>query len=470
MNTVRCGFDMRLLSVVGAVGALFSVSFVSACGTSTCTAMEPGELARGARLFRIDVYDGAAARCDGSGLAAGAPAPLLSRSAAAGQPLTIDVPPGRRTLVLIAFADDAGTQPIGSACTESDLGGASANCFGLKVEPLPDLGAGCGDGGGECACRASPDSCPSGSWCAANGECVSGCKAPSDCAAPTPRCDLVQHRCVECVDAGDCAPGKRCSPSGRCVDGCDVNAGAVCPGTLACCTNVCIDTATDVASCGACGRACSSTGVAAPQCAGGLCTPQCLAGRGDCNRPIAPAPDDGCETDLFTTANCGACNRPCALDHATPKCPTGTCLIESCDSGHFDCDGAAATGCECAGVDKNDGQKGCCPGGKCQAAHANGFGQTFYSCTPAGTFDQALATDAANSYSMSNAMAPFQQTCPNGTTKVVCKRSTNTNGANAQCVCWAYEDSANPAVVGKALRVTGTNTCMCPTSTGTAWQ
>jgi hypothetical protein len=184
---------------------------------ATCTMMEPGELARSAQSFRLDVYDGAT-RCDGPRLAAGAPAPLASKAARRGEPLGVDIKPGRHTVVLIAFADEGGTQPIASACTETEVGGGAASCLGLALEPLPD-------GGG--------------------GVIIGGCSAD--------------------------------------------------------------DVATNVSHCGACGRTCSSLGVSAPICMAGLCTPACVEGRGDCNHPIAPMPDDGCETNLYDVANCGAC-------------------------------------------------------------------------------------------------------------------------------------------------------------------
>src|SRR5260370_38097204 len=106
-------------------------------------------------------------------------------------------------------------------------------------------------------------------------------------------------------------------------------------------------------------------------CMGGLCRPTCQSGWDDCNHPIAPAADDGCETDIFTIGNCGHCGTSCVLPHALGQCPTGTCQIQSCSPGFFDCDGTATSGCECAGVEElvDGGTSGCCGSG-CQTVHS----------------------------------------------------------------------------------------------------
>src|SRR6185503_368515 len=57
------------------------------------------------------------------------------------------------------------------------------------------------------------------------------------------------------------------------------------------------DLATSTDHCGACGRACSASGVASRACAGGLCISACTIGFANCAFPAAPAGDDGCEID-----------------------------------------------------------------------------------------------------------------------------------------------------------------------------
>src|SRR6185503_9228320 len=78
-------------------------------------------LVTAAALTRLDIY-GSTAHCDSDGtIAADAGAPLVSRTYAAGDAVTLDIPAGHHALVLTTFADGAGTQPLGVACTEADV-------------------------------------------------------------------------------------------------------------------------------------------------------------------------------------------------------------------------------------------------------------------------------------------------------------------------------------------------------------
>lgn len=407
-------------------------------------AMEPpSELVTRAAILRLDVYDGVG--CDGARVQTGAPPPSESKAAQPGTPIDLDIPPGRHALELTAFADEGQTQPIGSACSEATLTAGTPACFHLALAPLPDA--------------AAPPPCD-------GGPCPSGCMGAADCAAnPVEKqCDLTTHRCVECLGPGDCAAGKRCSPSGACADGCDPGAGSMCAGALACCSMACTDLQRDVASCGACGRTCDSTHVAQPTCAGGLCTPSCAPGWGDCNQPIAPTADDGCETNLNDVQHCGACNKTCTFANATPACPSGSCVLKSCNGGFFDCDGQTQTGCECPGVDKQDGLKGCCPGGACQAQHSDGFGHSFYDCVAFGTYSMQVAADAARAYDP--AASQFMLTCPDGVTQFIGIRPTaNPNSS----VTWAYSSSVS-TLVGHAHYNALSNGFLCPTVGDVTWK
>src|ERR1700751_312668 len=70
-------------------------------------------LVTAAALTRLDVY-GATALCDSDGnIDADAGAPLVSRTYAPGEAITLDVAPGHHALVLTTFADGAGTEPLG---------------------------------------------------------------------------------------------------------------------------------------------------------------------------------------------------------------------------------------------------------------------------------------------------------------------------------------------------------------------
>jgi hypothetical protein len=80
----------------------------------------------------------------------------------------------------------------------------------------------------------------------------------------------------------------------------------VCTCALTLCGAACVDVQTDEANCGACGHAClDGANETATTCISGACVPSCVAGFGDCTTPQAPAADNGCETDLNSTASCG---------------------------------------------------------------------------------------------------------------------------------------------------------------------
>jgi hypothetical protein len=257
-----------------------------------------------------------------------------------------------------------------------------------------------------------------------------------------------------------CPAGKQCSPSGSCVDGC-VASMPNCAAGDQCCSSLCIDVGTDLSNCGSCGRACSSTHVNTPSCSNKLCAPTCAAGWADCNHPVAPNADDGCETNINDVNRCGACNAPaCNLAHATAACPAGSCTVGSCNAGYFDCDGKAATGCECPGVDLGGGAGGCCPGNKCQTAHTDGFAHSFYDCEP--TYSETLARDAAKAAGFAN---PFGNNCGTGNSeKVICGQSSTA------CTCWVYADSASSMnATGRARANTTSNTCYCPNVGDQPW-
>lgn len=140
-----------------------------------------------ALLVRLDVY-GAGAHCAADGLlAADSGAPLVSRNYVQGQTITLDVAPGPHAIVVTTFADEAGAQVLGEACTEADLSAGSQICFDVTLLAVEsDLGAG-----------------------------VIGCVSDTVCRtadadgglSPTPFCDPKAHHCVECVTAADCPGG-----------------------------------------------------------------------------------------------------------------------------------------------------------------------------------------------------------------------------------------------------------------------
>jgi hypothetical protein len=122
----------------------------------------------------------------------------------------------------------------------------------------------------------------------------------------------------------------------------------------------------------------------------GAC-PGCAPGRADCNHN----PADGCETDITTIANCGACGRVCPQIGGVNTCASnGTvwfCKI-TCDANHADCNHNPYDGCEvdittvnncggCGIVCNNPHGTTACSGHACVPSCANGWG----ACGPAGS-------------------------------------------------------------------------------------
>jgi hypothetical protein len=99
----------------------------------------------------------------------------------------------------------------------------------------------------------------------------------------------------------------------------------------------------DPANCGQCGYVCNLPN-AVSGCANGDCiVSSCLGNYRNCDGN----PANGCETNILNNmSHCGACNIACSAPHANMACSNGTCVITSCQSGFYDCDGIAANGCE----------------------------------------------------------------------------------------------------------------------------
>jgi hypothetical protein len=91
-------------------------------------------------------------------------------------------------------------------------------------------------------------------------------------------------------------------------------------------------------------------------CTGGDCV--CAAGYADCDAK----PDNGCEADLGSAADCGGCGHVC--DNGA--CTAGAC---GCDQDFSDCDGKPQNGCEVSLLTDVDNCGACghaCLGGACQ--------------------------------------------------------------------------------------------------------
>lgn len=124
-------------------------------------------------------------------------------------------------------------------------------------------------------------------------------------------------------DAGSCADGTA-DCNGDPADGCEASL-------------------SDPSHCGACGVVCDLPG-ATSTCVDGAC--EVVACEGALTADCDALADNGCESSLATLERCGACDTPCDPPHATASCAGGACLVEACDEGWADCDGAPDNGCE----------------------------------------------------------------------------------------------------------------------------
>src|SRR5262249_7949412 len=101
----------------------------------------------------------------------------------------------------------------------------------------------------------------------------------------------------------------------------------------------------DPRNCGTCGVVCNLPHATAG-CAGGHCTTVvCDAGYANCSPSVA----DGCETQLGTMTNCGACGDTCSAPNTTATCDQSTnpaTCSYTCVAGFANCNGTMSDGCE----------------------------------------------------------------------------------------------------------------------------
>ena len=182
------------------------------------------------------------------------------------------------------------------------------------------------------------------------GPTLCGCTIDSDCPSAAPRCDPATLKCAPCLPQNDnCAAGTKCLADGagsyRCATNCISNSD--CPQfglTISCCSSHCIDTTSDPANCGACGKSCPTPANASPACSMSTCgLGACTTGYADCNK----LGSDGCEADTTSDVHhCGACGTACpSYQNGTATCTTGQCG-HACTTGYADCNNSALDGCE----------------------------------------------------------------------------------------------------------------------------
>jgi hypothetical protein len=260
----------------------------------------------------------------------------------------------------------------GGACVVQQCSAGWADCDGVAADGCEaDLtsSATCGGCGTSCGLQTCCDGfCSDTTDDIANcGACGHACSGQHAAAWSCTSGACVVHQCD--VGWADC--------NGIAADGCeaDLTSSATCGGCgtscglQTCCYGFCSDTTDDLSNCGACGHACTGQH-AVWSCTSGACVVnQCLTGWADCNGIAA----DGCEINVASGAtcggcgtscglqtccsgfcadttddisNCGACGHACSGRHAAWSCSSGACVVNQCNLGWADCNGAAADGCE----------------------------------------------------------------------------------------------------------------------------
>jgi hypothetical protein len=305
----------------------------------------------------------------------------------------------------------------------------------------------CGACGKACDTKTSQGpSCDDGTTCSYTG-CSSGY---ADCDTNSPDTD----GCETKVASATCnACGTSCDTTHSNGASCQMGtSGATCKYTscgqgYADCnttppdTNGCETQVTTATNCGACGRACDTKTSNGASCNGGNCQyTGCAGGYADC---VTTAPNtNGCESSLSSTATCGGCSNACNTKTGAASCTGSTCTYQ-CNSGLSDCNASKAPdtdGCECS-------TPGCCGTG-CETTHTDGVGQSFYDCNAQGSYNQSQAQEACTAYT-GNASACTPSTTCCGITLGVCLGVTAHSvcgSANGKCNCWQYQGQ-NPGKV-----------------------
>ena len=223
---------------------------------------------------------------------------------------------------------DGGTPDGGLDAGESDAGCTLTTCGSSCVDTQTDVRH-CGECGADCTAL---DGVVSGEVRCVEGACViDACAADrGDCDADAANgCEAILTTAEHCGACGVSCSGATplCSMGAGTELGYDCASGCMAP-TPDRCGDECVDTATDVAHCGACDAACPVPANGSATCDGTGCGFVCDAGFHACG--------DACVPDTAVTscgASCTACPAPA---NASPTCD-GTACGFTCNTGFHRC-------------------------------------------------------------------------------------------------------------------------------------
>lgn len=218
-----------------------------------------------------------------------------------------------------------------------------------------------------------PNTTPNGT-CQSDSDCSDG---KACCAGACTDVSADTANCGACGNACSTAHGTATCSAGTCGITCDATHGN-CDNDA---KNGCeVDLSTDRKHCGSCGTVCAADN-ADGACNAGVCTTgACNDGYSDCDGQK----DNGCEIQTWTDeANCGVCGRACSLENAEPVCAVGVCQVASCNDGFDNCNDNPSDGCEanvrndplhCGDCATECAMGEGCFGGHCRAMNLVGFG------------------------------------------------------------------------------------------------
>ena len=284
-----------------------------------------------------------------------------------------------------------------SYCPSSECAAGHTTCpssrFRCDVDLLTDVNN-CGECGHECP--------STGKFVCDEGRCILSCDGINelDCdGLPDNGCEAVPNSADNCGGCGiKCPDGVACVRRKLASFACGCS-----PGELDCGSPLfpCVDPSDDDANCGACGNACppggDGTTEPAPNtyfgCWNGECgKPKCEAGFIDCDGLA----DNGCETSVFDSENCGGCGVSCGvgaecgakftLAGMVPMCmcpqgmtfcggsiTMGSATLKMGDCYDLAADNGNCGGCGTSCTDSTPHARGLCVYGRCETRCSYGW-------------------------------------------------------------------------------------------------